>query len=34
MVMKNTGLHDYEAAKILLLENGSVRKATEAFQKK
>src|SRR5687767_12510629 len=29
MVMKNTGLEDYEAAKALLLKEGSVRKATE-----
>lgn len=29
MVMKNTGLEDYEAAKALLLKYGSVRKATE-----
>ncbi|MBL7930461.1 MAG: N-acetylmuramic acid 6-phosphate etherase [Bacteroidia bacterium] len=33
MVMKNTGLHDFEAAKKLLLQHGSVRKATEAFKK-
>lgn len=32
MVMKNTGLEDYEAAKALLLKHGSVRKATEGFQ--
>ncbi len=31
MVMKNTGLEDYEAAKALLLKEGSVRKATECF---
>jgi N-acetylmuramic acid 6-phosphate etherase len=30
MVMKNTGIQDYETAKALLLEHGSVRKATEA----
>jgi N-acetylmuramic acid 6-phosphate etherase len=30
MVMKNTGIEDYEKAKALLLEHGSVRKATEA----
>jgi len=34
MVMKNTGLKDYETAKALLLKTGSVRKATEAFLKK
>jgi N-acetylmuramic acid 6-phosphate etherase len=33
MVMKNTGLEDYEKAKKLLLEHGSVRKATDAFKK-
>lgn len=33
MVMKNTGLEDYEKAKELLLKHGSVRKATEAFLK-
>lgn len=33
MVMKNTGLEDYEAAKALLLKHGSVRKATEEFGK-
>lgn len=33
MVMKNTGLEDYEAAKDLLLKHGSVRKATENFSK-
>lgn len=33
MVMNNTGISDYEHAKKLLLENGSVRKATEAYQK-
>ncbi len=32
MVMKNTGLSDYEIAKNLLLKYGSVRKATEAHQ--
>ena len=31
MLMKNTGLEDYEAAKALLLRAGSVRKATEEF---
>lgn len=30
MVMKNTGISDYETAKLLLLKYGSVRKATEA----
>jgi N-acetylmuramic acid 6-phosphate etherase len=33
MVMKNTGLEDYEKAKELLLKHGSVRKATENFKK-
>lgn len=33
MVMKNTGLQDYEQAKALLLQHGSVRKATEAYKK-
>ena len=33
MIMKNTGLEDYEAAKELLLKHGSVRKATESFGK-
>jgi len=32
MVMKNTGITDYEKAKELLLKNGSVRKATEAHK--
>jgi N-acetylmuramic acid 6-phosphate etherase len=31
MVMKNTGMEDYESAKKLLLQYGSVRKASEAF---
>lgn len=31
MVMKNTGLENYEEAKALLLKYGSVRKASEAF---
>jgi N-acetylmuramic acid 6-phosphate etherase len=31
MILKNTGITDYEAAKALLLKHGSVRKATEAF---
>jgi N-acetylmuramic acid 6-phosphate etherase len=31
MVMKNTGITDAEKAKRLLLENGSVRKATETW---
>lgn len=30
MLMKNTGLENYEEAKALLLKHGSVRKATEA----
>lgn len=33
MLMKNTGLKDYEAAKDLLIKHGSVRKATEALKK-
>jgi len=33
MLMKNTGLEDYEAAKALLLKHGSVRKATENYTK-
>ena len=33
MVMKNTGIDDYEKAKALLLQHGSVRKATEAVKK-
>jgi hypothetical protein len=33
MVMKNTGLEDYEVAKEMLLKHGSVRKATESFNK-
>ena len=32
MLMKNTGLTDYEAARVLLLKHGNVRKATEAYQ--
>lgn len=33
MLMKNTGLEDYEKAKELLLKYGSVRKATENYKK-
>lgn len=33
MIMKNTGLENYDTAKDLLLKYGSVRKATEAFGK-
>jgi N-acetylmuramic acid 6-phosphate etherase len=33
MVMKNTGITDYEKARKLLLEHGSVRRATESFLK-
>lgn len=33
MIMKNTGLEDYDKAKSLLLEHGSVRKATERLLK-
>ena len=33
MIMKNTGLEDYELAKSLLLKHGSVRKATENYSK-
>jgi N-acetylmuramic acid 6-phosphate etherase len=32
MLMRNTGIEDYEKAKALLLKHGSVRKATEAFK--
>jgi N-acetylmuramic acid 6-phosphate etherase len=32
MLMRNTGIEDYEEAKSLLLKHGSVRKATEAFK--
>jgi N-acetylmuramic acid 6-phosphate etherase len=32
MLMKNTGIINYEEATQLLLANGSVRKATEAFK--
>lgn len=32
MLMRNTGIENYEDAKILLLKHGSVRKATEAFR--
>ncbi len=34
MVMKNTGITDYETAKALLLKEGSVRKATEVYLKR
>jgi len=33
MLMKNTGIEDYEQAKSMLLKYGSVRKATEAYKK-
>lgn len=33
MLMKNTGIENYEEAKTLLLKFGSVRKATEAYKK-
>jgi N-acetylmuramic acid 6-phosphate etherase len=33
MLMKNTGIEDYEKAKELLLKHGSVRKATESYKK-
>lgn len=33
MVMKNTGIENYEQAKELLLKHGSVRKATENYKK-
>lgn len=33
MLMKNTGIKEYEQAKTLLLQWGSVRKATEKFRK-
>ena len=32
MLMKNTGLEDYDQAKELLLKGGSVRKATELYK--
>jgi N-acetylmuramic acid 6-phosphate etherase len=32
MLMKNTGIDNYEKAKELLLKYGSVRKATEAHK--
>lgn len=32
MLMKNTGMADYEEARLLLLKHGNVRKATEAYQ--
>lgn len=32
MLMKNTGIENYEEAKNLLLKHGSVRKATEAYK--
>jgi len=34
MLMKNTGITDYEEAKALLLKTGSVRKGTEQYLKK
>jgi N-acetylmuramic acid 6-phosphate etherase len=34
MVMKNTGIENYEIAKALLLKEGSVRKATENYFRK
>jgi N-acetylmuramic acid 6-phosphate etherase len=33
MLMKNTGVEDYDKAKAMLLKHGSVRKATEAYNK-
>ncbi len=33
MLMKNTGLENYDTAKELLLKHGSVRKATESYKK-
>lgn len=33
MLMKNTGIENYETAKELLLKHGSVRKATESYKK-
>ncbi len=33
MIMRNSGIEDYELAKALLLEYGSVRKATENFKR-
>ncbi|PBQ30658.1 N-acetylmuramic acid 6-phosphate etherase [Sphingobacteriaceae bacterium] len=32
MLMKNTGITNYEEAKVLLLKHGNVRKATEAYK--
>lgn len=34
MLMKNTGIENYDEARLLLLKHGSVRKGTEAFKKK
>ena len=34
MIMKNTGLENYEEVKALLLKYGSVRKATDSFKNK
>ncbi len=34
MLMKNTGIENYNEARQLLLKHGSVRKGTEAFKKK
>ncbi len=34
MLMKNTGLENYDEAKALLLKHGSVRKATDVFNQK
>jgi N-acetylmuramic acid 6-phosphate etherase len=34
MLMRNTGITDYEEAKALLLKHGSVRKATEFYSRK
>jgi N-acetylmuramic acid 6-phosphate etherase len=31
MLMEKTGIQDYEKAKILLIKNGSVKKAMEAM---
>lgn len=33
MLMRNTGIADYEQAKALLLKHGNVRRASEAYQK-
>ena len=34
MVMEETGIEDYEKAKVLLLEYGNAREAIEAYNKR